>query len=155
MNKYYSSPQLSILNAVEGDALPSLNKHPSQVDVVRFCAAIRNFHRFHYDQEFTSRHGLADIIVPGFLIGSWCIEIVSRSFGPGVEISKLKFRNTSAAPISDDYVIEGRIETRVNQSSVLCALEVRQVSSGEIVTTATVGVRERSMYEERSGQLTS
>ena len=144
MNKYYSSLKPGIADIAEGDPLTKLKKHPTQVDVVRFCAAIRNFHRFHYDQAFTSRYGINHIIVPGFLMGNWCIEAVSRSLGPEIEVSSLKIRNTSTAEIAEDYLIEGTVKSRSGSGTILCEMTVRHVASGDIVTTATVGVREQA-----------
>lgn len=143
MSKYCSDRPLSLASAQAGDKLSELVKHPGEVDVVRFCAAIRNFHRFHYDQAFTGKQGIETIIVPGFMIGNWCIEAVTRAFEPGVEIGRLKFRNTAMAPVGRDYLVTGAVTAAGNgdQPTVECSLEVRSRDTGEVVTTAIVGIR--------------
>ena len=143
MNKYYSDSAIALDSVRVGDKLATLEKHPNEVDVVRFCAAIRNFHRFHYDRAFTARQGIDGIIVPGFMTGNWCIEAVTRSFEPGVEVCRLKFRNTRMAPVAEGYVVVGEV-TSVSQSDpqvIQCGLEVRRQATGEVVTTGVVGVR--------------
>nr|WP_306265450.1 hypothetical protein [Pararhizobium sp. IMCC3301] len=146
MNRYFSKSPLKFGSASVGDRLETLTKRPNQVDVVRFCSAIRNFHRFHYDQEFTVSKGNHGIIVPGFLLGNWCIETVTRSFWPGAEIAELKFRNTATAPIDEDYEVSGEItsDDADDTNIIRCSLTVTQKTTGTIVTTAIVGVRAQS-----------
>ena len=61
--------------------------------IMRWSAAIENFHRIHYDHPFATGHdGL-----PGVLInGSWkqhiLIQMLKDSFGPGGWLWKLNFR---------------------------------------------------------------
>lgn len=143
MNKYYSDSAISLASVRVGDKLAALKKCPNEVDVVRFCAAIRNFHRFHYDRAFTAKQGIEGIIVPGFLIGNWCIEAVTRAFEPGLEVCRLKFRNTRMAPVAEDYVVVGEVAS-ISQSDpkvIQCSLEVRRQATEEAVTTGFVGVR--------------
>lgn len=123
--------------------MAALKKRPNEVDIVRFCAAIRNFHRFHYDRAFTAEQGIDGIIVPGFLMGNWCIEAVTRAFEPGVEVCRLKFRNTRTTPVAVDYLVAGEV-TSVSQDNpqvIQCSLEVRRQTTGQVVTTSIVGVR--------------
>lgn len=143
MSKYYSDSAIALASVRVGDRLATLKKHPNEVDVVRFCAAIRNFHRFHYDRAFTANQGIDEIIVPGFLTGNWCIEAVTRAFEPGLEVCRLKFRNTRMAPVAEDYVVIGEVSS-VSQSApqvIQCSLEVRRQATEEVVTTGVVGVR--------------
>ena len=143
MNKYYSDTPLRFDSVEVGDKLAPLTKRPSEVDVVRFCAAIRNFHRFHYDRDFTAEQGIETLLVPGFLSGNWCIEAASRAFAPGTEIARLEFRNTTMAPIAEDYLIEGEVAAVGSGSpkTVTCRLEVKRQATGETVTTGVVGIR--------------
>jgi len=145
MNKYYSEDALELGAVKVGQELTHLEKEPTLVDVVRFCAAIRNFHRFHFDQEFIQQHGIDGNIVPGFLTGNWCIEAVSRSFGAGHEISSLKFRNIATAPVGNHYRITGTVKelNAENNGAITCEVTVTDVSADKPVTTATVGLRQR------------
>ena len=103
MSSYCSEPSLSVADARPGKRLARLTKRPTHVDVVLFCAAIRNFHRFHYDQAYTRAHGMEEVIVPGFLMGNWCIEAATRAFGEPVHIRRLRFKNIAVAPVGGGF----------------------------------------------------
>lgn len=143
MNSYCSEAALSIDTAKPGDALVTLVKHPTSVDVVMFCAAIRNYHRYHYDHAYTRSQGIDGIIVPGFLMGNWCIEAASRGFDTPVHIRRLRFRNTAVAPVGGTYSIEGRVVSIESDEAgnrlVHCRFEVAG-DDGQVVTTGAVDV---------------
>ena len=127
-----------------GTRLPTLTKCPSQVEVVLFCAAIRNFHRLHFDQAFTEEQGFDGVIVPGFLMGNWCLEAATRAFGPEAEVCRLKFKNTAVAPVGVAYTIEGSVTSVGKQddgrSLITCGFTVAGPSA-EVVTLSTVDIR--------------
>ena len=61
--------------------------------IMRWSAAVENFHRIHYDQPFATGHDK----LPGVLInGSWkqhvLVQLVKDSLGPGGWLWKLNFR---------------------------------------------------------------
>lgn len=65
----------------------------STTHIMRWSAAIENFHRIHYDQAFATGHDK----LPGVLInGSWkqhvLIQMIKDGFGPGGWVWKLNFR---------------------------------------------------------------
>lgn len=147
MSSYSSDPALSINAARPGDVLTPLIKRPTSVDVVLFCAAIRNYHRYHYDQAYTRSQGIDGIIVPGFLMGNWCIEAASRGFGEPVHIRRLKFRNMAVAPVGDSYRVEGRVASieagEAGERCVICRFDVlgddvRVVTTAEVTVTAAL-----------------
>ena len=140
-NKYYFEAPLSARTVAAGLRLQTLTRAPSRVEVVLFCAAIRNFHRLHYDDAYTHAQGIRDVIVPGFLMGNWCLEAVSRTLGPGWDIRKLKFRNTGLAYVGDTFIIDGEVSevSRDASGHVLARCEVSVTSSDEqTVTSAQV-----------------
>ncbi len=137
MSKYCSDAALSLATLKGGDNLPPLHKSPTEVDVVRFCAAIRNFHRFHYDQAFMEAKGQGKIIIPGFMLGHWCIEAATRGISQAVTVTGLKFRNTRMAPIGGRYEVRGAVES-CNTQDLSCTLDVMDLQDGASVTHATV-----------------
>lgn len=143
MNKYYSETALSAERIAVGARLMPLVKSPTRVGVVLFCAAIRNFHRLHYDLPYTQAQNIRDVIVPGFLMGNWCVEAVTRSLMPGAEIRRLKFKNTRMAFVEDSFRIEGTVVAYDAGAEggplARCDLTVTD-SAGEVVTTGTVDV---------------
>lgn len=143
MSKSYFEGVLSPQDFRLDAALPTLKKSPSRVDVVLFCAAIRNFHRLHYDETYTKAQGIKDILVPGFMTGNWCIEAATRACGQGARVRKLRFQNTRMAFVGQEFDVGGRVigldlDGDGNQL-VTCELAV-QNDTGEVVTKATVQI---------------
>ncbi len=141
MNKYCSEHALHLAEARVGDALAVLRKQVGEMDVVRFCATIRNFHRYHYDQAFMQAQGHPQIIVPGFMIGNWCLEAATRAFVPPHEVAGLKFRNTRMAPVGTPYEIAGQVSALEEGGRVRCVFEVTQVDAEQIVASGQVVLR--------------
>lgn len=147
MSKSSSDRQLAIDSISPGDPLIPLSRPTDPIGVVLFCAAIRNFHRLHYDAAYARDQGLGGIIVPGFLLGNWCIEAVTHSFRTPVRIRKLAFRNARTAMVGETFTVRGAVDavdlTPSGDRSASCGVEVVS-PAGDIVTTATVLVSPRS-----------
>ena len=77
-----------------GERVGDLDKgRMSTAHIMRWSAAVENFHRIHYDQPFAVEHDK----LPGVLInGSWkqhvLVQLVKDSLGSGGWLWKLKFR---------------------------------------------------------------
>lgn len=145
MNSYSSDSALLTNTARPGDVLAPLIKRPTSVDVVLFCAAIRNYHRYHYDQAYTRSQGIDDIIVPGFLMGNWCIEAASRGFDEPVHIRRLRFKNMAVAPVGVVYAVNGQVASidgdEAGGRCISCHFnvlgdDVRLVTTAEVTVTA-------------------
>ena len=143
MSSYSSEHSVALDKVAPGARLAPLIKRPTPVDVVMFCAAIRNFHRFHFDQAFTQAKGIGDLIVPGFLMGNWCIEAASRAFSEPVHIRRLRFKNIAVAPVGGIFTIEGEVasvgEGETAEAVVCCRFDVRD-QQNRVVTTGEVEV---------------
>ena len=69
---------VTCLSDVEiGQTIPSLMRGPlSPMHLMRFSAAIENWHRIHYDHDFATSHdGLPDLVVSG----SWKQHFVAQA----------------------------------------------------------------------------
>jgi acyl dehydratase len=109
MSRYFSDAALPLAQVSPGVALPPLRKDPTAAGVVLFCAAIRNYHRLHYDMDFAQRRASTGTIVPGFLMGNWCVEAVMRGLEPGLRVARLRFRNTRVAYLGGAFEIRATI----------------------------------------------
>lgn len=142
MNSYFSEANPGAPSP--GDALAPLIRSPTQVEVVLYCAAIRNFHRLHYDETYTRSQGIDGLIVPGFLMGNWCIEASTRGLGAGWQVVGLRFRNAGLAYVGDTFTTTGSVVDVASDgdgcTQVRCELTVRD-SSGETVTSGEVRLR--------------
>ena len=141
MSRYFSERPFLPGGVATGDRLAAVTKSPSRVEVVLFCAAIRNFHRLHYDETYARAQGFSDLIVPGFLMGNWCIEVVTRSFDASWRIGRLKFRNTGLAYIGETFTVDGTVTSVTmggdGRSVAACEIAVKN-EAGQTVTTGSV-----------------
>ncbi|MBL8697117.1 MAG: acyl dehydratase [Alphaproteobacteria bacterium] len=77
-----------------GAKLPSLTKGPmSPVHIMRWSAAIENFHRIHYDRSFAVEHDkLPDILVNGSWKQHVMVQLLKDGLGPDGWLWKIQFR---------------------------------------------------------------
>ena len=66
-----------------GQAIPSLTRGPlSPLHLMRFSAAIENWHRIHYDRDFAMSHdGLPDLVVSGSWKQHFVAQVVRQWIG--------------------------------------------------------------------------
>lgn len=77
-----------------GDCLMRLEKGPmSPVHIMRWSAAIENFHRIHYDYRFATEHdGLPDLLVNGSWKQHVMVQLMKDGLGKNGWLWKIKFR---------------------------------------------------------------
>lgn len=65
----------------------------STVHIMRWSAAVENFHRIHYDYRFATGHDkLPDVLINGSWKQHVLVQLVNDSLGPGGWLWKIKFR---------------------------------------------------------------
>ncbi len=77
-----------------GQTLAPLVKGPmSPAHIMRWSAAIENWHRIHYDWRFATQHdGLPDVLVNGSWKQHVMVQLVKDRLGPDGWLWKLRFR---------------------------------------------------------------
>lgn len=141
MSKYYSDSALDFATLEGGEALCALEKQPSNVGVMIFCASIRNFHRLHFDADFAREQAFDGLIVPGFMIGNWCIEAATRSFTADLRVARLQFRNAKVAYTGIRYRVIGSVAQVLRKAEepprAACRMQVLTPEQ-DVVTSAEV-----------------
>jgi hypothetical protein len=81
-----------------GEELPPLHKpRLSTAHLMRWAAAVENWHRIHYDRPFAVVHeGLPDVVVNGGLKHQILCELLSRWVGPDGWVAEVSFRPARA-----------------------------------------------------------
>ncbi|MDV6244867.1 MaoC family dehydratase [Rhodococcus opacus] len=123
-----------------GSELPVLTKSAGRIQTTVFCAAIRNFHQVHFDEELCRKQGWTTIIVPGFLMGNWCIESVTKALGGQAVVNSARFKMTAVAYIDRPLRVVGevtKLENGGDRNIVTCKLRVVD-ENDQVVTVATV-----------------
>lgn len=130
-----AQPQLSV-----GDQLPTAAKSADRIQTTVFCAAVRNFHQVHFDDEMCRKQGWKTVLVPGFLMGNWCIELVTATLGPRSVVRTARFKMTAVAYVDRPLRVAGEVtglETVGDSRIVTCKLRVLD-EDDQVVTVATV-----------------
>ncbi|BCW83990.1 hypothetical protein NicSoilE8_16630 [Arthrobacter sp. NicSoilE8] len=123
-----------------GTPLGVLERSVSRVQSTLYSAAIRFAHQVHFDDELCKAQGWKGVILPGFLLGNWCLEAVTRTLGPRSVVRSVSFRLTSVAYPDTLHRISGevvKVEEEGEWMVVTCAVTVKD-SSDNVVTKATV-----------------
>lgn len=123
-----------------GAPLDVLERSVSRVQSTLYSAAIRFAHQVHFDDELCKAQGWNGVILPGFLLGNWCLEAVTRTLGPRSVVRSVSFRLTSVAYPDTLHRISGEVvnvESQGEWTVVTCSVTVKD-SSDNVVTKATV-----------------
>lgn len=138
----YQPIEIRLDNLEVGAAVPPLRRSVTRMHSNLWCAAIRFVHQVHFDDEMCRQQGWKGAIVPGFLMGNWCIETVSRMLGPRSVVRAVSFRMTSVAYLDSALDITGEVtsvEQMDGQLVVTCAMQVSD-EDGQVVTKGRVTV---------------
>lgn len=66
----------------EGMEIPSLVKHPTTRQLVRYAGASGDFYEIHYDKDFAQATGLPGIIIHGALKSAFLAQLITDWIGP-------------------------------------------------------------------------
>jgi acyl dehydratase len=122
-----------------GDTLHTLDKGTMTTShIMRWSAAIENWHRIHYDQPFATGHdGL-----PGILInGSWkqhvLVQVVKDGLGPGGWLWKIRFRYKSMDLAGDALSVHAEVIEKQEVDGLGCVtLGINMTNQRGEVSTA-------------------
>lgn len=74
-----------------GDAVPTLEKTATAVDLIAYAGATWDWHRIHYDAEFVAAKQLPAPIVDGQVYGAWFVQQLQDWLGPVCFVESLAF----------------------------------------------------------------
>lgn len=92
-----------------GDSIPTLTKHPTRRQLVKWAGAAREFWEMHYDDQFAKDHGLEGVIVHGMLNNSFLCTMMLNWGGPNSMIRSFKGQNRSIVLVDKDVVCTGTV----------------------------------------------
>lgn len=95
-----------------GDKLGSIQKGPMRsAHVMRWSAAIENWHRIHYDETFAREHDkLAGVLVQGSWKQHVLVQLVKDAIGHEAWLWKLSFRYKGPDLVGDTIIAEGEVK---------------------------------------------
>jgi acyl dehydratase len=130
MNTEATVAQLKFEELSVGDEITPLVRGPmTPVHLMRWSAAIENWHRIHYDQQFAVEHDH----LPGLLInGSWkqhfLVQAMTEWLGPAGWLAKISFQFRAMDQVGRTLTAWGRVtekDERDGLGLVLCEIGIR------------------------------
>jgi acyl dehydratase len=94
-----------------GQALPALHKGPlTTAHLMRWSAAIENWHKIHYDQGFTLEHEkLPGLLVNGTLKQQFIVQALTQWAGTEGWVWKVSFQFRAMDVVNDELTIWGAV----------------------------------------------
>jgi len=94
-----------------GDEIPQLRKGPlTTAHLMRWSAAIENWHKIHYDQAYTREHEkLPGLLVNGTLKQQFILQALTDWAGPRGWVWKVSFQFRSMNVVDEELVVWGRV----------------------------------------------
>ena len=106
-----------------GDALPSLERTITLVDMVSYAGATWDWHRLHYDAGFVSDRGLPGPLVDGQMLGALMAKQLTDALGPRSFIRALGFRLRAMVFAGDAVRVEAEVAS-VEEDGISVAQQV-------------------------------
>ena len=129
---------LSFETARPGQVLEPLRKGPmSPAHIMRWSAAMENWHRIHYDWRFATQHdGLPDLVVNGSWKQHVLAQLVKDRLGRDGWLWKLRFRYRAMDVVWDTIIAKAEV-TRTQEVDGLgfVTLKLLITNQRDVVTT--------------------
>ena len=96
-----------------GETIPMLRKGPlTTVHLMRWSAAIENWHRIHYDQAFTREHEkLPALLVNGTLKQQFVMQALTEWAGEGGWVWKVRFQFRAMNLVDEELVVWANVRS--------------------------------------------
>lgn len=97
-----------------GQELPMLHKGPlGPVHLMRWSAAMENWHRIHYDHAFATTHdGLPDLLINGSLKQQFIAQLLRDWAGPDGWVWKIRFQFRAMNTVGQTLRVWARVEDK-------------------------------------------
>jgi acyl dehydratase len=132
-------------DVVVGDEVTPLVRGPlTPVHLMRWSAAIENWHRIHYDQAFAVKHdGLPGLLVNGSWKQHFLVEAMRQWLGPGGWLAKISFQFRAMDVVGSTLTAWGTVtatEERGGLGYVVCDIGIRNEQGKESTPGVMTGV---------------
>lgn len=101
--------QLFYEDVNEGMDIPSLVKHPTTRQLVKWAGASGDYYEIHYDKDFALNSGLPGIIVHGWLTISFVAQMITNWIGDEGTLKKIGCSYRGMHPVGEDLICKGKV----------------------------------------------
>jgi acyl dehydratase len=128
-----------------GDELPELVRGPlTTTHVMRWSAAIENWHRIHYDEPFAVGHdGLPGLLVNGSFKQHLLVQLMRGWLEPTGWLARIQMSFRGMDLVGDTLTAHGRVDgtaVRDGLGIVVCTIGIRNQRGEESTTGSSTGV---------------
>lgn len=136
---------LAFEDVAVGDELPELVRGPlTTAHVMRWSAAIENWHRIHYDQSFAVEHDhLPGLLINGSFKQHVLVQLLRGWLEPNGWLARIAMSFRGMDQVGDTLTAHGRvIETSIRNGLglVVCEIGIRNQRGEEGTTGTATGV---------------
>jgi acyl dehydratase len=134
---------LAFNDVAVGEALPSLVKPITLVNMVIYAAAVWDFIPLHFDRDYAQRRGFSQPCVDGQMLGAFLAQVVTDWIGEAGTLKTLTFRLREFVYPGDTLTCKGCvINKRAQDGEYLldCELWIENQRGVKVVTPARATV---------------
>jgi hydroxyacyl-ACP dehydratase HTD2-like protein with hotdog domain len=115
-----------------GQALPTMERRPTTVQIFRYSGVTWNSHRIHYDKDYTASEGYPDVLVQSHLHGAFLTSLVDGYVGEAGRIVRLYYSVRRFATPGDVLTLEGDVvDVKSTEGGATVSLEIREVRKAD------------------------
>ena len=103
-----------------GSEIPTLVKHPTTQQLVKWAGASEDFYPLHYDKDFTIRAGLSGVIVHGRLKASFLGQLLTNWIGNLGMVKKFSCSYRGMDYPDQDLYIKGKLTNKYVKNGENC-----------------------------------
>lgn len=108
-----------------GAELPTMTKHPTTRQLVKWAGASQDWNELHYDKDVSTKGGLPNVIVQGHLTSSFLAQLVTDWVGEDGFVKKMVVNWKRFHFPGEDIVCKGKvIEKRVEGDAHIVECDV-------------------------------
>lgn len=125
-----------------GSELPSMIKHPTTQQLVKWAGASDDYYQIHYDKDFALANSLPGVIVHGWLTFSFLGQLVTDWMGYEGVLRKLGCTYRAMNYPGQDTICKGKVTKKyIKDGQPIVELELQaQNPKGEVLVPATATV---------------
>jgi acyl dehydratase len=120
-----------------GQAIPELLKHPTNRQLVKWCAVSGEYSEIHYDKDFAINKGLPGAVVQGMLTMSFLGQMITDWSGEQGTLKKLSVNYRAMVFPNQDLICKGIVTKKYvenNQSLIACDIWLENEKGEKVVT---------------------
>ena len=135
--------QIDFDNIAVGDEIPSLVKHPTSQQLVRWAGASGDYNPIHYDKDFAISRGLSGVVVHGQLSTAFICQMLTDWCGNKGTLKKLNVSYKGLSFPGDTLTCRGTVREKLEVGLLVLDVWVEnQQSEKTVIGTAVVKLQE-------------